>query len=494
MTMWNRLCVLVVLGCAGPGSKDDTDTDTDTGPMNLDRRIDGLGIADTVDSVSPKLCVSPDGTAMYVSWLDRRDGFSDVWMNVSTDGGETFLPEAFRAKQGPGNATGHDLACTNDRVVIVWEDDRDGDSGYPNIYTNVSTDAGATWLAEDLAVDEDPDGIYVSIGPRIAIRGTDVHLFWYDQRLGSPDIYVATSINGGVAYGPSTRVSSPRPDDVEVFWSGNPTVNVNGAGRVHVVWEDTRNGAHDLFFSAWDRGQTPGPQVRIDTGDAEGASYSLVPSIDVDGDEVYIAWQDTRAGEGRDIYLNHSSDGGVTWQAESTRVEDDPAGFNDSLGPQVVVAGDRAHLFWEDHRNVGVDIYHRSVTAGALDPGDRQLETDGLGVANSIRPVAAADGDDLVVAWQDYRADAGVGFSDLHYNHTSLADATTWAEEDLRLDSWVEGASFKEELSIEVRAGRVFAAWVDGRNGSRDIYVSTVDVGLAVDGANVTIEDEGSAE
>lgn len=472
---------------------------------NFDQQIDGLADLEegddgnTVESFDARMCVS-DGN-VYVVWRDARDNFSDVWFNRSTDGGESFLTAPIRVKQGPGNAEAVQMSCQGDRIYVVWEDTRDGDTEYQNIYMNFSSNGGDDWQNEDIQVDNDPDGFAISLGPQILLDSGKVHVVWYDQVEGAPDIYMATSINGGRSFQEPIRISGAEDEaGAGVFWSGNPKVALDPAnGDIHVVWEDTRNGRQDIFAAVSnDEGRTFGPQKRIDKGDDPGSNFSFSPQIGVDGGNVYVVWHDSRAGDGRDIYMNYSSNGGDSWLQQAVRVEADAAGFSESINPQLVVAGDVAHVVWQDQRNVGYDIYYRSAAAGVLDTtsedGDLRIDRDPPGAGNSALPVIAIGEDTMVIAWSDYRDDAGAGYNDLYYNFTPMEDLLEgWAEEDLRLDSIANGTSFTEDLTIAIDDGKIHSTWIDGRGGSRDVFFSSVIIGESVENY-LDYVDGGSAE
>jgi hypothetical protein len=214
----------------------------------------------------------------------------------------------------------------------------------------------------------------------------------------------------------------------------------------------------------------------------------------------YVVWHDSRAGVGRDIFMNYSSDGGDNWFDAAVRAEGDAAGFSESINPDILVDGDTAHIVWQDQRDLGYDIYYRKAVAGVLDETieelDVRLDTDGPGVGNSDRPSIALNGEDMVVAWRDYRADgADQGYNDLYYNHTLKEDVIEgWADEDLRLDSIADGTSFTEDLNLEIHNGEIYAAWIDGRNGTRNVFFSRTIIGEAVESLLDYVTDPNDAQ
>lgn len=484
-----------------------TTTTPPEGPFNFDVEIDGGGqdynnpdpewTPDLDESFGPKMCVADNGT-IYVVWqlvpyADEggrlvQAGFSDVFFNRSRDGGATWLPSPIRVKQGPGDASGVDMACNGDRVYVVWEDTRDGETGYQNIYLNYSTDGGDTWENDDKAIDNDPEGFAISLGPKVLLDEGRVHVVWYDQVEGAPDVYMATSINAGRKFEAPVRVSGNRDEedpDAGTSWNGNPQMAISG-GRIYVVWETTKNGRQDIFGSvSGNNGQSFNPQKRIDTGDERGSNYSFAPRLAADGQNAYVVWHDSRSGARRDVYMNYTSDGGSNWLDAAVRVESlTGEGFTESIFPDVVAEGDAAHIVWQDAaQDAGYDIYYRKATAGSFgETAEVRVDTDDQGAGNSAHPHLALDGGQIAVIWQDYRNDAGAGYDDLTYNYFDpAAEEPAWLEEDLALKSVDPGTSFSEGQQSILRDGVLYSVWVDGRNGSRDVFFSQVALGDAVE-------------
>lgn len=484
------VAALGVAGCTGQTGSGQSCSDLNSVDpacgYNRDQQIDGfaeLAEDDGYESHDVRMCTTPNGR-IYAGWIDDREGFEDVWFAKSVDGG-TVWSEPIRVKQGANSdASGMQLACAGDRIYMVWEDDRDGDTGYENIYLNFSADEGATWLDEDVAIDNDEDGTAISLGPQIVLHEGRVHVVWFDQVEGSPDVYMSTSINGGNVFQEPVRISGDREDDgAGQAWSGKPKVAVDNNGALYVVWEDTRNGKLDIFFaSSTNGGQSFNPQKRIDKGDTRGANNSFSPAMAAEDGHIYTVWHDERNGA-RDIYMNYSADGGDTWFESALIVNANQAGFFDSLNAAVAIDGEVGHIVWEDARNTGFDIYYRKASGGAFaGADDTRLDTDDPGFGNSLNPVIARDGDVLVAAWEDRRADVGENYNDLYYSTIDLgAESPEWSDPDLRVDSVVEGTSFAVDLNVAIYEGSLYSAWKDGRTGSASVFFSAVELGSPID-------------
>lgn len=489
----------------GPGGGLDCDpNEEDCG--NFDKRIDGQGEGEVFDSHSVRMC-DPGNGQLYAVWVDDRRELFDVWFNKSEDGGRNWLPQPIQVKQGGGSASNPSVACNADRIYVVWEDTRDSDVDYTNIYINFSNDGGDTWRNNDRLVNTfDRDGRQISLAPRVAFRGPNTHVVWADQISGAPDIYAASSPDAGNNWLPPVRLSGLKfppaegggldPNEAGESWSGNPQIAIGANGRVHVVWEDALfggvegagdEGAQDILYasSTDNTGQTWNDWVRVSRGVPFGRNFSFHPRIGVDEREVHIVWSDDRNGA-LDLFLLHSENGGNSFPNQPSRIavgDQDGEGEWTSAFPELVVDGPDAHVVWQNDQNGGFDIFAAVVRAGeVLGAATRLNGGDQPGRSNSLRPVISLGEDAIVAGWRDRRVDLDQGFNELHYNHSERG-ASTWATgADWRLDSVLGGTSFSEDLNLATFGGEVYAAWTDFRSGgdNPDIRFSHTPLGQAV--------------
>lgn len=492
------LAALACNGGDGPNGSDD---------RSSDERIDGAGAGDeTIDSSAPRMCRSQNGN-LYVVWYDNREGGNDIWFQASLDEGESWLSRPAQVNPGDGDATNPDIACIGNTVFVTWEDTSDGDLDAKSIYFSRSDSAGTSWLDEPLRLDADPEGKFMSIGPRIASANDEVHVVWADVVNGAYDIYAASSTTRGASFGPPTRVDSDTPGSA---FSAVPQVAVDGEGQVVVVWEDSRNDLNDIYAAvSTDAGETFSDDVRLDGGDEPGSADSFAPRVALSGGHAYVVWHDERNGAGRDIYMNWSADGGATWSDDAFLVETDSPespnapGQHDSTFPDVAMSGQIAHIAWQDNRNSGFDIFYRSFEAGvarsvmaddrgngepAAGDGEFRLDVGDLpGFGNSIRARVTAVEDRVAVAWEDRRNDGydpanpnneldPRGFNEVVYNF-SEDGGTTWSLDDFRVDSYCRGQKYARDIQMDIVGDRVVAVWRDGRRGNDDIFFGGQELG-----------------
>lgn len=442
----------------------------DSASGTTDVQVDNPGDSQKVAAAAPRACIG-SGNREFVVWQDNRSGKNAIYLNYTTDG-KGFLTADVQINTGEGAATNPSIACAAEKVYVVWEDDRDGDYNYKNIYLNYSSDSGATWLEEDLILDADPEGDFISLAPQVVAKGTAAYVAWYDNQNGAYDIFLQSTTNGGKNW-----MSAPVRVDTDsegAAYSAYPVIAADTDGNVVIVWEDSRDGKNDIYANASsDFGQSfQDSDTRLDGGEAAGGSDSFSPSVAMAGEQVYVTWHDERNGDARDIYLNSSSNRGKDWASDAIRVESDAEGLSDSANPIVLADGGSAYVIWQDDRSGGYDIYlRRTDDGGASWTGEEQrCDTDEPGIAQSYEPTAVLADGTLVVAWRDGRYDdAGAGVNDLIYNYSTDGGAT-WQGQDIRINSTEPGLTYAEDLTLALVNGNVYSVWADGRYGQTDIF------------------------
>lgn len=474
-------------------------------PYTEDIRIDGGSQSNDPDSQGAQLCTTTDGK-MYALWVDNRDhrnedGHNDIWMNRSLELGAegTWLPAPIRVNQGEGRVWNPDLYCNETGVYVVWEDDRDGDLGNHQIYFNASTDGGESFMPADILLETaDPEGDSSSIDPQITGAGAHLAVAWSDTLYGAPDILSTNSSDSGATWETPQRLDSDDPGDA---YSARPQIEMSLSGQdVWVTWEDSRDGQADIYFAYSASGGTNFERdKRLDEGDEDGATDSFAPHICSDGGaNVYVVWHDSRGGEGYDIYMNYSPTKGEDWQAVAFRMDSDAPGLGNSLFPICAVSGSEAHIIWYDKRaaDANFDIFYRLAKAGIPDNPEIRLDAGTPeGFYGSVEPTLAFRDGTLAVGWRDSRGEAvsgaNEGFEDLYYNYRT-SDAPFASDEDYRIDSWVDGSSHKSDLNLSLLGGSLYAVWTDDRNGTSDVFFTTLAIGEESDPP--TLEDLEQAQ
>ena len=191
-------------------------------------------------------------------------------------------------------------------LYVVWEDGRNGETANRDIFFSRSTDDGTTWSA-DARVNRDPYGASVNQqSPALVYdRANDtIYVAWQDERNGDFDIWLARSTDGGVTW--TEPLSNPVNDDTVHAVQVNPSLAVDEAGTLYIVWQDRRNGSDDIYFAASaDGGDTWTDNILVTDHPAATMQAQRSPDITVAGGRIYVTWEDARnagAGDVGDIY------------------------------------------------------------------------------------------------------------------------------------------------------------------------------------------------
>jgi len=168
---------------------------------------------------------------------------------------------------------------------------------------------------------------------------------------------------------------------------------------VHLVWAEGRSGRPKIFYKrSTDGGITWEPDTTLTNDSA--AVYP--PVLAASGKLVHVAWMDQRDGRLTQIYYKGSSDGGSTWGPDMRLSVDTVIAWN----PCLAASGTEVHLVW--HHTIGRDttrvhpdiFYRRSTDGGRTWEAVVKLTTD---TAYSVSPSATVSGTNVHVAWLDNR-------------------------------------------------------------------------------------------
>ena len=278
----------------------------------------------------------------------------------------------------------------------------------------------------------------------IAASDSVVHVVWYDDRDGNYEIYYKRSTNAGESWGADLRLTN------NTAWSKRPSVTVSNLD-VHIVWYDERDGNNEIYYKrSTDGGISWGADTRL-TNDPSDALY---PSVSVSGSVVHVVWEDNRDGS-YEIYYKRSSDTGVS-------LETDTQWTNMNAWteyPSVTVSGSVVHVVWEDERNGNYEIYYkRSIDDGLSWEIDTRLTNN---TARSNRPSVTVSGSVVLAVWVDERD----GNEEIYFKR-STDGGESWSL-DTRLTN---NTSFSRKPSVRASGSTVHVVWYDYRDGGPEIY------------------------
>ena len=250
----------------------------------------------------------------------------------------------------------------------------------------------------------------------------------------------------------------------------DPTIAVDGAGNVHVAWEDITNydGSGediDIFYKRWDA--VSGTWTPTEVVSTESTSQSSDPTIAVDGaGNVYVMWDELtdygNSGEDWDIFYKQWDAVSGTWTpTEVVSIESTSA----SINPIIAVDGaGNVHVMWEDYTNYGesgedVDIfYKRWDTVSGTWTLPEVVSTESTGY--SRRPSIVVDNTgNMHVTWYDYSDYSNSGEDcDIFYKRWDAVSGTWTPTEVVSTES--TEVSGPTTIAVD-DAGNVHVTWRD---------------------------------
>jgi hypothetical protein len=269
---------------------------------------------------------------------------------------------------------------------------------------------------------------------------------------------------------------------------------------IYLAWQDTRyDNRGDIFFArSTDAGQTWGPSIQVND-DAPGVEQSS-PYLAARGDQVYLVWHDERERSAGDVYFAHSTDGGLSWSANS-RVNH---AFSVAGAPSIAVGADtRLHVSWAAsttliYTNRSTDAgqsWGENVLAGGVDmsPGNTFSGYPAPGIATD-------ESGAVYLAWWDARN----GFHDNGCNclrdmdafaSRSLDNGATWGTAVQITGE--DGVAGQGSPALAYRDGTLFTLWVDQRDHNVPdtpqpaiYFARSVDGGQSWDPTNVQVSTQ----
>ena len=247
--------------------------------------------------------------------------------NLSENTGASFNPQ---------------ISSSGNNVYVVWEDSTfaGGDS---DVFFAFSQDNGQTFSTTD-NLSETTGNSFI---PQISSSGNNVYVVWIDGRNPDFDTFFTFSTDNGLTF--ST------PDNLSEGNTGNSaftTPQISSSGNnVYVVWIDGTFPNLDTFFTfSTNNGQTfqtPDNLSEDNTGRSED------PQISLEGNNVYVVWQDNTPGNS-DIFFAFSKDNGLTFSTPDNLSEN----TGDSEDPQISSEGNNVYVVWIDTTDGNVDIFY----------------------------------------------------------------------------------------------------------------------------------------
>src|SRR2546426_663331 len=369
------------------------------------------------------------------------------------------VPPAYRASFSFPVPPPSIAAGTDGAVYLAfggWSGSPTGD----DIYVTKSLNDGRSWISP-VRVNDD-SGAVSQIQPSLSLDpANNIYVVWTDMRGGTNDVYFSKSVNGGASFSANVLVN-----DVVMNSQSEPHIAVEPVNPplVHVVWTDSRSvvtGPDIYYANSTNGGLSFNPSVRVndDVASAEQGQPAIAVAPNRD---VYVVWRDPRSpAKGPDIYFSKSSDLGWTG-APNSYVYNDPGNVVQQDPTIAVDPAGRIYIAWTDSRNTntGPDIYEAwSASSGFTFSASVQVNDDG-GNAPQMNPSLAANAGKVQLAWADYRTGGSTNW-DIYT--ASSADGVTWSRNMKVNDDTFSTYQVAPSIAVDA-AGDVFAAFTDTRS------------------------------
>jgi len=175
-------------------------------------------------------------------------------------------------------------------VHIVFQKDDE-------IYYVNSINEGSSWEVPTRLTYESA----LSLNPGISVSGNNINIVWHDNRDGNYEIYYKKSGDRGLNWDADKRLTN------DSYSSYQPSV-IASDSVIHVVWYDVFYNYRVFYKKSLDGGVNWEADVLLENSDAGG---SLNPSVTAFGKSVHVVWEDTRDGNS-EIYYTRNPSGNVT--------------------------------------------------------------------------------------------------------------------------------------------------------------------------------------
>jgi len=396
---------------------------------------------------------------------DDCDGNTDLSGCQYITGTDVRVDAATAA--GQYNSIQVDAAAYGTHVYVAWADRRTTSQ----IHFARSTDSGASFSTEIRVYNSANNQMH----PQVAVNPANghVYLFWEEFFSNQRDIQFARSTDGGATFSAPVRVTNSTLDSI------NASLTIAPDGTLYLLHEDYREQAgttlpyRNVYLNtSTNEGASWSSDIRVNRGGAVTSSFAMRSRGAVSSSGRYfVVFEDQRNGR-PDIYLNYTDDRGTNWLAADVRISGGTPGASSTTRPRIAAGGGMVYVVYEDVRDGTISSMYlnRSLDDGVNWQASDTLLSSGTAHAFDAQMALAPDGR-LHIVFQDYAeglplirclssSDSGASFS------SAIVDAR-------------RGFSSTPQIILS-QAGNPIVAYLDDRDGYRDVYLNfSMDRGLS---------------
>jgi len=348
-------------------------------------------------SFSPSLVLTDDGYA--IAWDDNRDGAEQeeiYFARFSKDGMK--IGDDLRVTNSDGYSMGCSLAFTGSEFGIAWSDEREHLGDFELYFTRISQEG--IKIGDDIKVTNVPGGEY-ELSPSLIFTGSEFAVSWNDSHEGNLEIYFSKISMDGNAIGEITRVSDfPHNSALSsLVFSGSEF------GIAWVDFRDSESNGEIYFCRLAIDGTKIGNEIRV----SDLPYRSTYPSLVFTGSEYGVVWHDYRNDVSfSDIYFAKMSLDGIKIGTDHRITFGDFDSQSSSRYAKLTFSGSEFGVSWTQVFPYGeearFDNYFTRISLDGERIGENVLLKSDRGIIELFSCTSLLfDGDDYVIAWEDYR-------------------------------------------------------------------------------------------
>ena len=278
---------------------------------------DGVPLCTAWDNQRWAQIVSDGAGGAIVTWSDQRFSMYDsniYAQHINAAGVVQWTTDGVLLCSASENQSLPELVSDGaGGAVVTWGDKRNG--GDPDIYAQHINSAGVVqWTVDGVPICTVTGS---QLAPEVTSDGAGGAIMtWRDERSGNPEIYLQLINASGTVQWTADGIPICAAADLQSY----PLITSDSAGGAIVTWEDERNGNSDIYAQRIDASGTvqwTADGIPICTA-ADAQGYPEIISDGTGG--AIIAWGDRRSGDS-EIYLQLiNSSGTVQWTADGVSI------------------------------------------------------------------------------------------------------------------------------------------------------------------------------
>lgn len=224
-----------------------------------------------------------DGERIFAVLVDPETLSATAPVPVDTESGDSHAP-SIAADSVTGN------------VFVAYHGHRG--SGDTDVYVNVSTNGGESFGAEEIRIDDDSMGQnQLNISLAVDQRTGQILATWEDRR-GGANIFFSSSEDNGLTWGSNIETGAGLAGD-----QFTPQAVVDPGRNSYVVFIDTSDGQRPMF-SRFNPDKTFDPPLPVSTAAGKAGATGRNPAVAIDRfGTIYTTWSENRDSPDMDVYF-----------------------------------------------------------------------------------------------------------------------------------------------------------------------------------------------